>query len=428
MQGENLNSNSKTPEITEIKNVILLIGDGMGTTYTTAYRYYKDNLTTSIMEKTSFDPYLVGLQTTYSFDEDHNITDSAAAATSLSSGIKTYNGAIGVDMHEDDVKTVLEVAKELGKSTGLIATSTINHATPAAFGAHNKSRKNYSEIANDYYDDLVNGKHKVDILLGGGRNEFVRKDRNLVEEFKKDGYAFVTTRKELLENQNEQVIGLFAEGALPKMIDRSKETPSLEDMTLAALKQLNKNENGFFLMVEGSQIDWGGHDNDIVSVMSEMEDFEKAFKAAIDFAIKDKHTLVIATGDHETGGLSVGSGSDYNWNFEIIKQVTRTPSFIANKLIAQADVEKTLKKYIKFSLTREEVNKVIDKVNSNPAGTVKTIASIINKRSNTGWTTNGHTGQDVPVYAFGPGSALFAGLTDNTETAKNIIKMLNLSH
>lgn len=266
-----------------------MIGDGMGVSYTSAYRYLKDNPNTKFVERTEFDKYLVGQQMTYPEDPAENITDSASAATAMAAGIKTYNAAIAVDNDGSEVKTVLEAAKAAGKATGLVATSEITHATPAAFGAHDEHRKNMNAIANDYYDELINGEHKVDVLLGGGTDLFIREDRNLVEEFKKDGYSYVTNCNELLKDQNEQVLGLFAARGLPKMIDRTEDIPSLEEMTKSAIKRLSKDKDGFFLMVEGSQIDWAGHDNDIVSAMSEMEDFERAFKAAIEFAKKDKH-------------------------------------------------------------------------------------------------------------------------------------------
>ena len=179
----------------QVKNVIFLIGDGMGVSYTSAYRYLKDDPTTNFAEKTAFDNYLVGQQMTYPEDPAQNVTDSASAATAMSAGIKTYNNAIAVDNDKSEVKTVLEAAKEKGKSTGLVATSEITHATPASFGSHDISRKNMNAIADDYYDDLINGKHKVDVLLGGGTDLFVRQDRNLVDEFKKDGYSYVTNRR-----------------------------------------------------------------------------------------------------------------------------------------------------------------------------------------------------------------------------------------
>ncbi|MBU8713781.1 alkaline phosphatase [Brevibacillus parabrevis] len=409
----------------QVKNIIFLIGDGMGTSYTTAYRYMKDDPKTTVMEPTEFDKYLVGAQMTYAEDEKQNITDSASAATAMSSGVKTYNNAIAVDNDKSEVETVLERAKKVGKSTGLVATSEITHATPAAFGAHDESRKNMDAIANDYYDLRIDGKHSVDVLLGGGLNNFVRKDRNLTEEFKKDGYSYVTTKQELLSDKNDKILGLFATGGMDKMIDRTEKSPSLEDMTKAAIERLNKNKDGFFLMVEGSQIDWAGHDNDIVAAMSEMEDFEKAFKAAIDFAKKDGNTLVVATADHSTGGLSVGAKEEYNFLVGPIKAAKRTPDFISAEIAKGANVEETLKKYIDLQLTPEEIASV-----NKAAATKKqvdidnAIEAIFDKRTFTGWTTGGHTGEDVNVYAYGPGKEQFAGLIDNTHNAEVIFEIL----
>ncbi|BBI34120.1 alkaline phosphatase [Cohnella abietis] len=410
----------------QIKNVIFLIGDGMGVSYTTAYRYMKDNPKTPLMEKTEFDKYLVGNQTTYPEDEHQNITDSASAATAMSAGVKTYNAAIAVDNDFSEVKTVLELAKEKGKSTGLVATSEITHATPAAYGAHDVNRKNMDAIADDYFDEKINKKHKIDVLLGGGLNNFVRKDRNLTNEFKKDGYSYVTNRADLLKDTNKQILGLFATGGMDKMIDRNDQTPSLQEMTKAAIQRLSTNKNGFFLMVEGSQIDWAGHDNDIVAAMSEMSDFEKAFKEAIDFAKKDGHTLVVATADHSTGGLSVGTNGIYNFDVAPIKAAKRTPDYMAAQIVQGAGVEETLKKYIDLQLTAEEVQSVKDAaVEKDLTKIDNAIENIFNVRSFTGWTTGGHTGEDVPVYAFGPGKERFAGLLDNTDHAKIIFSIIN---
>lgn len=161
-----------------------------------------------------------------------------------------------------------------------------------------------------------------------------------------------------MADKNEQVLGLFAERGMPKMIDRTEDTPSLKDMTASAIERLNKDKDGFFLMVEGSQVDWAGHDNDIVSAMSEMEDFEKAFKAAIEFAKKDKHTLVVATADHSTGGYSIGSDGNYNWFSEPIKAAKRTPDFMAQEIANGAGVEETLKEYIDLDLKEAEIQSV----------------------------------------------------------------------
>lgn len=409
----------------EIKNVIFMIGDGMGVSYTSAYRYLKDNPATKLAEKTAFDQFLIGQQSTYAEDPEQNITDSASSATAMSAGIKTYNAAIAVDNDESEVKTVLEAAKEKGKATGLVATSEITHATPASFGAHDVSRKNMNAIADDYFDELIKGEHKVDVLLGGGTDLFDRGDRNLIEEFKDDGYSFVSNKTALSKDRNGKILGLFAPRGLPKMIDRTDDIPSLEDMTKSAIERLNKDKDGFFLMVEGSQIDWAGHDNDIVGAMSEMEDYEKAFKAAVEFAKKDKHTLVIATADHSTGGYSIGADGIYNWFPEPIKAAKKTPDYMAEKIAAGADVERTLKENIGLQLTEAE----IDSVKQAAAGQKvleidNAIEEIFNQRSHTGWTTSGHTGEDVNVYAFGPGREKLAGKIENTDLAKHVFSVL----
>ena len=426
-------------KVPEVENIIFLIGDGMGPAYMTAYRYYTDDPSSQLMEETVFDPYLTGMQKVYSADpyydggEDdvkENIPDSAATATAIASGVKTYNGAIGVDLDQQEVKTVLEAAKEAGMATGLVATSQINHATPAAFGSHDESRQNYNEIANDYVDNQIDGEPVVDVLLGGGTDYFVREDRDLTEEFQQEGYSYVTTTDELLADENEQVLGLFAPVGLDKAIDRPQEQPSLEQMTESALDRLEEDEDGFFLMVEGSQIDWAGHDNDIVAAMSEMGDFARAFETAIEFAKENENTLVITTADHSTGGLSIGRGGPYVWNPEFIHAAEKTPDYMA-ALIAEEgqDVEQVLTDNIGFELTEEEIQSVIDAKEAAPEEEVlrevdNAIEHIFNVRSGTGWTTSGHTGVDVNVYAYGPGSEMFQGLIDNTDQAENLFKII----
>lgn len=409
---------------TQPKNIIFLIGDGMGNSYTSAYRYYMQNSNSKFVKRTAFDNYLVGQQMTYPEDAQFNVTDSASAATALATGVKTYNAAIGVDNDKKARKTVLEAAKEQGMSTGLVATAQITHATPASFAAHNTSRKNMNRIADDYFDKKINGQHKIDVMLGGGRANFIRQDRNIVEDFKKDGYRYITSKEALKNNNSQKLLGLFTNNGFPKKIDRVK-TPELSDMTEAALKQLSKNDKGFFLMVEGSQIDWAGHDNDIVSAMSEMQDFEAAFKTAIDFAKNDKNTLVITTADHSTGGFTIAKNGQYNWHPKYIRQVTKTPDYMAKKIKAGQSPSSVLKKYIQFKLTAAEI-KAVTKVKKKSVTTIdNAIEKIINNRSNTGWTTAGHTGEDVNIYAFGPSATSFSGHLDNTDIAKNIFTIIN---
>lgn len=407
-----------------IKNVILLIGDGMGPSYLTAYRYYKDDPNTAEMEKTLFDNYFVGMQHTYSYDTNENITDSAAAGTALATGMKTYKGAIAVDMNGNTIPTILEKAKELSKSTGIVVTSQVNHATPASFIAHHENRRKYNAIADQYFDGKINGQHKVDIILGGGYEYFKRDSRDLVNEFINDGYQFVKNREELMNSNQDKILGLFADVGLPKAIDRSDHIPSLPDMTIESIKHLNTNPNGFFLLVEGSQIDWAGHDNDIVGVMSEMEEFEKAFQQAINFAKEDKHTLVIATADHSTGGLSIGNNGNYRWNQEIIKNVKHSSEFMAKEIIRGQKVNHVLNKYVNFPLTEDEILQISSVNLKDEKQVIKAISKVISDRSYTGWSTDSHSGVDVEVYAYGPQSDLFYGMYENTDISNKIFKIL----
>ncbi|MEG9295600.1 alkaline phosphatase [Mangrovibacillus sp. Mu-81] len=425
MNLDNTEAEAKESKNGKAKNVIFMIGDGMGVPFTTALRYMNDDPETMEFEKTAFDPYLVGLQTTYPEDEHENVTDSAAAATAMSGGVKTYNNAIAVENDKSRVKTVLEQAKENGMSTGIVSTSQITHATPASYGAHDEHRDNENEIANDYFDEMIKGEHKMDVMLGGGTDFFEREDRNLAEEFKNDGYSYVKSAEEMKNDDNEQILGLFAEEGMDKMIDRDQKQPSLADMTNSALDRLKGDQDGFFLMVEGSQIDWAGHDNDVVAAMSEMRDFEQAFEEVRDFAKENGETLVVVTADHSTGGFSIGSDGEYNWNPDVIDAAERTPDFMAEEIANGASVEETLSQYVDLELTSEElasVQKAVatkDKVEIDNA-----IEKIFDKRSGTGWTTDGHTGDDVPVYAFGPQKEKFAGMIDNTDQAQLIFEIL----
>lgn len=411
------------------KNIIFMIGDGMGVPYLAAHRYMKDNPATKKIETTTFDRYVTGMQTTYPDDHEQNITDSSSAATAMSAGIKTYNSAVAVDVNKNEVKTVLEQAKAVGKATGLVATSEMTHATPASYGGHDESRRNMDQLADDYFDEKIKGKHKIDVMLGGGLNNFARKDRDLTREFKKSGYSYVTNKQELLKDKNPQVLGLFADGGLPKMIDRSKDVPSLKEMANAAIQRLNQDKDGFFLMIEGSQIDWAAHDNDIVGAMSEMEDFEQAYKAVIDFAKKDKNTLVVLTSDHSTGGFTMGANGQYNWFPEPIQNAKRTPDFMAAEIAKGNNAKNVLNQYSGLNLTANElesVEKAAKPINGaiDVTAVDNAIEKIYNGRTNTGWTTGGHTGDDVAVMAYGPSKDKFTGLMDNTDHAKIIFNIL----
>jgi alkaline phosphatase len=343
----------------------------------------------------------------------------------MSGGVKTYNNAIAVDNDKSDVKTVLEQAKENGMSTGIVATSEITHATPASYGAHEEQRKSEDAIADDYYDEMINGKHKIDVMLGGGTDFFEREDRNLAQQFQKDGYSYVKSAEELKKDDNERVLGLFSEVGMDKMIDRDEKQPSLADMTTAALDRLKRDKDGFFLMVEGSQIDWAGHDNDVVGAMSEMKDFEQAFEKVREFAKTNGETLVIVTADHSTGGISIGSDGEYKWDPTPIQAAKHTPDFMAEQIVKGASVEETLGNNIDLDLSNKEIASVKTAAEKGDITEIdNAIEKIFDKRSGTGWTTGGHTGDEVPVYAFGPQKEKFAGLIDNTDQAKMIFELL----
>jgi alkaline phosphatase len=420
----NPSNSDRINEMKKVKNVILLIGDGMGFSYTTGLRYFNHDVKKGIMTPTLFDQFFVGTQSTYSFDETCNITDSAAAGTALSTGFKTVNGFLGINSHKQSVPTVLEYAKYRGKSTGLVGTSQINHATLAAFAAHQEDRNQYDSIADQYFDNRIDKKHKIDVMLGGGTSYFTRTDRNLIEEFEAQQFGFVQTAQELVFNKNERVLGLFAPIELPKKIDRDASIPSLRQMTKAALQRLQQNHNGFFLLVEGSQIDWAGHDNDIVGAMSEVKDFEGAFQEAIHFALDREDTIVIATADHSTGGMSLDRDGNFKWKPNLIKSITATPRVIATQLHETKDIT-LLKSYMPFTLSEEELDSIKATLEMDIEDTRQTLIHLINLYSSTGWTTTGHTGEDVPIYAYGLHSNLFSGRIENSDIARILFELMD---
>lgn len=405
------------------KNIIFMIGDGMGPAFTTAYRYYHDDPKTEEIEPTIFDSILVGMAKTYPDDVTY-VTDSAASATALSTGMKSYNGAIAVDTDKQPIKTMLEMAKEEGMTTGLVATSQINHATPASFAAHNESRRNYDAIANDYIDNKVDDQLPVDLLLGGGVRYFERDDRNLVDEFKQQGYQYITDFKQLPALQTLPALGLFADKAFPFALD---ENPTrLEQMTNKALSLLQRQDNGFFVMIEGSQIDWCGHANDIACAMAEVSDFAKSVELAKAYVDGHPDTLLVVTADHSTGGLTLGANGQYQWDTEVIKGVHKTAWPLAMSLAQSNDMIATWNESVDWPLSKEQGRKLAyAKLSEEPAKTLyKEVKAIINDKSYTGWTTKGHTAVDVQVFAYGKGSEQFVGSQNNTDIAKKLISFI----
>jgi alkaline phosphatase len=275
------------------KNIIFLIGDGMGLSQISAAV-----LTTAT--PLSFERFKhVGFSKTYSGDK--LITDSAAGATAFSCGVKTYNGAVGVNMDTIPQETIMETAKKNGLSIGFIVTCTVTHATPACFYAHLSTRKDDQGIA----ADLLNS--GVDVFAGGGQPFFTkRKDgRNLVKEMEAKGYTITSNLSELIKAKSEKLGMLYPDTNLPSMLNGRGDY--LPKAVMPVVDHLSQNKKGFFLMIEGSQIDWGGHANNSDYIITETRDFAQAVGNALDFAEKDGNTLVVVTADHETGGYALNA-------------------------------------------------------------------------------------------------------------------------
>lgn len=398
------------------KNIIFMIGDGMGPNYLAAYRYFKhgDSVVDSV-NATIFDEHWVGVAKTYPHDETI-VTDSAASGTALSTGVKTYNGAVGVGTDQQSLATWFELAKREGKSTGLAVSSPVTHATPASFYAHQKKRNPQEPIADDFIDNKVNNQFVVDVAFGGGTDFFIRKDRNVVSELQKTGFNYIDDIEKLGTLTDMPVLGLFGAYGLPSAIER--DTASLAKMTNTALRLLSKNEKGFVLMVEGSQIDWCGHANDIACAMAEMQDFENAVESVMAFAKNDGNTLVVITADHETGGLSISADEASIWKPSVIKRVHISAATLAKNMKAtdgsKEQIESAWSKHIYFNLQKKELDALVAAHSINEDAIAWVIKGVINTRSSTGWTTVKHTALDVPVMAFGVGSERFRGVMENT--------------
>jgi alkaline phosphatase len=273
------------------KNIILFIGDGMGV----AQVYAGMSVSDHPFSLRQF-PYS-GFSITYS--ADNYVTDSGAGGTAIACGVKTNNGMIGVTPDGTAVPSIIEIAHNSGLATGVLSTSAITHATPASFVAHNTGRGNYEDIANDFL------KGTVDVFIGGGEDHFrYRKDgKDLTTDLKAKDYAVVYSMDELIASSSPKIAGLLAKEHMPTVLEGRKGV--LKTMTSKAIATLSKDKDGFFMMVEGSMIDFGCHDNDINYTLAETIDLDEAIGAALDFAMKNKETLIIVTADHETGGLTI---------------------------------------------------------------------------------------------------------------------------
>jgi alkaline phosphatase len=291
---------SDHPDIAKTaKNIILLVGDGMGLTQISSAFYFKKTTPNYARFEN------IGLTRTSS---TVRITDSAAGATAFAAGEKTYNGAIGVDADTMAIPSIVEILSREQWATGLISTSSITHATPACFYAHVKSRGMEQEIAAQMPSS------DIDFFAGGGTGFFtdsLRDDKkNVLGELEANGFEVNTKRLERRHDPTKKYAYLLGDPALPAMTQGRGDF--LSKATEEALDYLSSSSENFFLMVEGSMIDWGGHANDTEYLVTEMIDFDDAIGVALDYAEKEGNTLVIVTADHETGGFTLSNGVNYD--------------------------------------------------------------------------------------------------------------------
>jgi alkaline phosphatase len=457
----------------EPKNVIFLIGDGMGPESVGLAIYY-NRFMNGMDKRLNMERLMAAGNTGYCLTYQYGtvVTDSASAATALASGVKTRDAIIGKDHDGHPMKTIVDIARQLGKSTGVISNTRMTHATPAAFYASVIHRDMENEIAAQLIE-----RGGLNVAFSGGAQHFIpqdtkveehpdlkgidkqagwgkssRKDsRDLLSEAKNKGYSIVANEVELggLDpGKVEKVLGLFAASGFPSAIDRQPQhktgVPTLSQMTEKALGVLNKNPNGFFLMVEGGQVDWVAHGNDVASVLHEMQEFDHTIGLVMSFAETNPDTLVVVTADHDTGGLAIAY-SNYNppaplnlasgetwrtkYNFAekaiFQKMAAQKKSFLKMVLDSKgnpADLKREVEENSAFSLTEEQATDLLDKDAQKKYPTVfgnstpmALMGRLFGKEISSAWAVGTHTHTPVMVFANGPGGEKFRGLLDNVE-------------
>lgn len=457
------------PAVKKAKNIILLIGDGMGTPEIAAADAYlgaTDNDDSTWLGKQSWESFPhQGLTTTYA--ADRFITDSAAAGTAIACGQKTYCGAISIATdHATKLKSIAEYSRDAGKAVGIVTTTRVTHATPAVFISHNVDRDAENEIAED---EAAFG---VDFLAGGGYRNFVGKDnaeglkskrkddRDLVKEMQAAGYKTFISEKAMNDftaytpKKDDKVLALLGASHLEYEIDRQKQRdqPTLAALTDKALQTLTNNsktdKNGYFLMVEGGRIDHAGHANDAKTNIVDTLAFNDAVKVALSYYRKDpENTLIIVTADHETGGLTLGfAGTEYESAYsqlvpqDVSYEGYQEGGFAAYKKAHKNDyklsdlegymadhfglsnltgLEKSqLEIALKRSMDGEEVRSPLTEDYLLYGGYepfIMQITHILNNRAGLAWTSYSHTAAPVATFAIGPGSEQINGTFDNTD-------------
>lgn len=440
----------------QAKYVFYFIGDGMGLNQVNATEMFlaeqeNGRIGTSPLCFASF-PY-AGYATTYS--ATNSITDSSAAGTALATGVKTYNGAIGVNPDKEVVESVAVKAQRSGKRVGVTTSVSIDHATPSAFYAHQESRSWYYEIALDL------PKAGFDFYAGSGflkpdRTHDKKKAPSIYPIFAEAGYALARGVEEYQAKRAEadKMILIQQEGAdqssLPYAIDRKEGDLTLKQITESAVDFLMKDggKKGFFLMVEGGKIDWSCHGNDAATTVREVMDMDEAVKVAYEFYKKHpKETLIVVTADHETGGLGLGyskyelhlanlihqqESADalsrsitnlrrqrriYTW--EDIKEFLGEKMGFWKSVKINWEQEKMLRDAFEDSFVKNNV-KFEESLYSKTEPLAAVAKQVMSQVALLGWTTSNHSAGYVPVYAVGAGAKAFSGKMDNTDIPKRI--------
>lgn len=424
----------------EIKNVIVLIGDGMsvdGITLTRWYNAYDEKTNQVDTSKTlAMDEMASGLVRTYwqSNGVVGAITDSAPAGTALATGNKTMDKYIGVSDKQAPLATILEVSKNAGKATGLVSTSQIMHATPAAFSSHYPDRSEEEIIAEQQvYND-------IDVMLGGGSIRLQNREDNedLIETLKSKGYTYMEDKAEL-EATKLKTWGMFAELDLAYEMDKpllKPEQPTLQAMTQIAIDTLSKDKDGFFLMVESSKVDWAAHANDPIGMISEINALDDATKVALDYAKKHNDTMIIVITDHGNSGITIGNedtSKTYSKDgivkfVEPLKKATLTGAGVATKLTeTNADIKQVMAEFGGVDDLSDEEIEMLESARKNTPEILQALyGKIIAKRAYLGFTTSGHTGEDIVLYSYLPNNQRITGTINNVDIPLMIAKTWNL--
>lgn len=429
------------------RNVIIMYADGVAATQLEFGRYSSEAIrnqpyaVTDVVLKQG----TIGLLTTH--PHEAFATDSAATATAMSTGVKTTIGAIGVGPDGKAVRTAAEAARAGGKRIGLVTTSEIWDASPAAFSVHAKSRSEGASIVDQYLA------FAPDVLMGGGADQFLpapggkRKDgKDVVAGFRAKGYTVARNAAELRAAGTGPILGLFSDESLDHTIDRAgTDEPTLADMTAAALRVLAANSpKGFFLFVENESTDTLGHRNDAAGLMREMWTFDDAVKVALEFQKRSPDTLIIVTGDHETGALSatyalkdLSSTSSQNRfyaakaHLELLSRIRISLDKAAEELGRQPDPAKldrlVAENFPGFRLDpdlREAILKqqVLERNFSYP--TQNALGRMVSRQTGVYWGTSGHSTEPVIVGAIGPGAERLKGYMDNADFGRILQQVL----